>query len=657
MTSLETAKINFNEDGNPISAEFDDIYFSRQDGLQESYQVFQDGNQLESRWLKSHERHFTVAETGFGTGLNFFALCKRFVDFKQRYPDCKVQQLQFISFEKYPLSLEKFKQALSVWPELNQWWQHLIDHYPNLVAGPHRIRFPENIILDLWLGDVNDSLTQLQSDSRGLIDAWFLDGFAPQKNPQMWQQNLFDAMAQIGKEGCTFSTFTAAGFVRRGLIAAGFNVEKVPGFGHKRERLQGKLNEKPEQTIKKKSRLPELAYTRANSQKIHIIGGGVAAVCAALALYQRDIPFILHCQKQPADGASGNRQGAVYPLLQNNHNASSELQIKSFEYALAFYRHWQQQFEFKAEFKGLLQLGFSEEVIRRMLAMQNKGLWPESLIQWITASKASQIAGIELPCSALYFKNGGWLNPSQFVTSACQMLNHQNPGCIQSFSRLKSLTKGTHQNWLLECQTQSGMRQYSASAVIMANGVAATEFSSCQHLPLQAVRGQITGVSSSQTLGQLKTVLCHKGYLTPSDGQIHCLGASFVRNCADNTNNISDDEKNLDLQKKHLPVLENDLTLAKVTYRRASVRACANDHLPVMGPVFNASWPYTDNSPAGLYILSGLGSRGLTTAPLMAETLVASMCSESLALPRYALNAIHPMRFALRDFKRGKPTN
>ena len=216
--------------GAPRSKEFDDVYFSAQDGLAETRYVFLEKNNLPNAFA-GRER-FTVFETGFGTGLNFLATWKLFQEHAQ-----PGQSLHFISVEKYPLRALQIKEylqpfALEFPEELNAF----VNHYPETLSeGRHEIALSSSVHLSLIIGDIND----VMNDVKERVDCWFLDGFKPASNPDMWSEELFANMARLSKAGTHFATFTAAGFVKRGLRDAGFEVEKVRGFGTKRDMLTG----------------------------------------------------------------------------------------------------------------------------------------------------------------------------------------------------------------------------------------------------------------------------------------------------------------------------------------------------------------------------------------------------------------------------------
>ena len=217
-------------DGLPYSTAFDDVYFSSDDGLLETEYVFIQGNALVSRWQSLADNNFTILETGFGTGLNFLCACKSWL---AHAPANAV--LHFTSVEKYPLSPADMHQALQHWPALKPIADELLGQYTTLLNTGTATLCNDRIRLQVLFGDATECLSKIYTKA----NAWFLDGFAPSKNPQMWQPALFEQMARLSHSETTFATFTSAGIVRRGLAAAGFNVNKQPGFGKKREMISG----------------------------------------------------------------------------------------------------------------------------------------------------------------------------------------------------------------------------------------------------------------------------------------------------------------------------------------------------------------------------------------------------------------------------------
>ena len=211
----------------PISTRFDDPYYSKEDGRAETSHVFINGNRLGVRWPTM--RQCTIGELGFGTGLNFLETVHQW----QRHR-ARTSTLRFISFEQFPISAASMQRALSHWPELSGLATKLVQAWRTHEGGIE-LEFEECVYLTVHFGDAN---TELPKQSF-LADAWYLDGFSPAKNPQLWNANLMKEVAKHTVAGGTFSSYTSAGHVRRSLEEAGFSVRKSRGFGRKREMITG----------------------------------------------------------------------------------------------------------------------------------------------------------------------------------------------------------------------------------------------------------------------------------------------------------------------------------------------------------------------------------------------------------------------------------
>lgn len=229
------ASILWNDKGLPHSVQFDDKYFCEDNGFQESLYTFCGGNDLPQRFAAlTAGQTFTIGETGFGTGLNFVSAWQLF---QKHAPSDAI--LHYISLDKFPLSSADLKKAMGLWPELNREAVQLCEHYAVLGTDGGEITFDGGRVKLLLFFD--DVLSALDAMARAgfKMDAWFLDGFGPAKNPEMWSPEVFNRAAQLSKPGTTCATFTVAGHVRRALAAAGFSVEKSPGFGRKLQMLKG----------------------------------------------------------------------------------------------------------------------------------------------------------------------------------------------------------------------------------------------------------------------------------------------------------------------------------------------------------------------------------------------------------------------------------
>jgi tRNA 5-methylaminomethyl-2-thiouridine biosynthesis bifunctional protein len=316
--SISPATLDWNEQGEPFAKIFGDRYFNSADGLEETQKIFIETNQLSDRW-QYHDQTFVIAELGFGSGLNCFATWKHFIETAPSH-----QILQFVSVEQFPFSLDDFKRAAKRWDFLKHFSDQYIAHYPPLIKGCHR-RIFGRVIIDVWFEEATTALSQME----GQVDAWFLDGFSPAKNPQMWEKKLFEEIARLSKKNTTFSTFTAASQVRRDLLSVGFHVEKLAGFGTKRERLWGYyLHNTPFSKLPPWFQLIE--YKEKNAT---IIGAGLAGTSAALSLQRRGWQCKIIEKQQVASGASKNHVGACYPKLNVTHDFSSQFYNNAFSFA------------------------------------------------------------------------------------------------------------------------------------------------------------------------------------------------------------------------------------------------------------------------------------------------------------------------------------
>ena len=615
---LQNATIHFNDAGTPVAEAFDDVYFSNDNGLEESRYVFLQQNGLPERWSEHPYPHFTIFETGFGTGLNFLLSWQQFREYKQRSPGSTLK-LHFVTFEKFPLNVTDLERALQAWPSLSSLSDQLVSQYPLPLPGCHRLLF-EDVTLDIWLGDVNSCLPELVSPHSGLADAWYLDGFAPSKNADMWQQELFDQMGRFARNGCTIATFTAAGFVRRGLIEAGFEMEKRPGFGRKREMIAGRFaTEKPAPSSRPES--------------LAIIGAGLAGCHLAYSLSRRDVAVSIYEQHaEPGMAASGNRQGALYPLLNGAHDQLSQF----FSQGFGLGRRVVEQvanlstIPLRYEWCGVLHYAFDEKHQKKQTTLCNAGL-PEQLVQWVDAEKAEQLSGIKTGLPGVFYPEGGWVNPP----SLCQaLLGQQTTKSDYHFNSVVAISKAPSGGW----QVNTGEKQQSYAHLVFATGAQSSQFDHLTQLPLQAVRGQVSHLEATDASQQLKTVVCHSGYASPAMDNQHCIGATFDRSRADTELDRADHIENISRFAQNLtPSLFAEAESVPLK-GRVGFRSRVRDHLPLVGRIAS------ENSE-GLYIVGALGARGICSAALCAELLASHLCGEPLPLERKLVDAVAADRF------------
>ncbi|HET8706266.1 MAG TPA: bifunctional tRNA (5-methylaminomethyl-2-thiouridine)(34)-methyltransferase MnmD/FAD-dependent 5-carboxymethylaminomethyl-2-thiouridine(34) oxidoreductase MnmC, partial [Pseudomonadales bacterium] len=448
IDAIQPARIEW-RDGAPFSIEFNDVYFSRAGGLDETGYVFLQHNQLAERFQHG-ETPFVIAETGFGTGLNFLCAWQTFL---HHAPPAR--RLHFISAEKHPLTQADLQQAHQAWPELGALSRELIARYPALTPGFHRLQLANGRIqLSLLFGDAAEQFAQLHAQ----VDAWFLDGFSPSQNPQLWQQEVLTQMQRLSKVNhTTFATFTAASWVRKALEQAGFSVQKAPGFGRKREMLFGRLTAAhPAQPLTSAEAIAkaepwfEFQAPRTPAHAI-VIGAGLAGAATAAALAERGMRVTVLEKNTPACGASGNAQGVIFTKLSPYNTPQTRFYQHSYLFAC---RRIQQILGSPDGLRwarcGMLQLSFDAAEQARQEEVQASGLWPASLAQPVDAATASSLAGMSLPSGGLFFPDSGWVNPPALIEA---YLNHPN---IQLHCQTEAIGLQRCENgWRIESATQS----------------------------------------------------------------------------------------------------------------------------------------------------------------------------------------------------------
>ncbi|MDT8894477.1 bifunctional tRNA (5-methylaminomethyl-2-thiouridine)(34)-methyltransferase MnmD/FAD-dependent 5-carboxymethylaminomethyl-2-thiouridine(34) oxidoreductase MnmC [Halomonas sp. I1] len=646
-------------DDAPHSSEFDDVYFSRHDGRAETEHVFLEANRLPERFRAWWEaRPFVIGETGFGTGLNM--LCA-WACFDAHAPDSA--RLHLVSTELYPLGRQDLVRALTAWPDLADRAAALLAQWPEPVRGVHRLWLDDRVILDLHFGDTTERLERLD----GAVDAWFLDGFAPSKNPEMWQPELFAAMAARSRPGATFATFTCAGVVKRGLKAAGFAWRKVPGFGRKREMLAGEIATPPADQRRRST--PWFTPPAARpARRVAVIGAGLAGCTVAAALARRGVAVTLIDREGPGAGASGNALGALYVKLA----AETNRQSRSYLAGLLYTRRWLEALDPDHELWspcGVLQLATAEREARRQTRFLANHPLPASVVRQVDAAEASRLAGLALPHGGLDYPLAGWVRPA----ALCDHLAASD-GVSAYRDEVQELAP-TPDGWRLTLAGEHGDTAFEADQVVIAAATASNGFAQTTALPLQPVRGQISRLALPDGTPAPRRVVCAGGYaMPPRDGAL-TFGASFTPNDTDATTREADHVANLEELERTLPGYLAALVEAGADVSpgaldgRAAVRAASPDKSPYAGPVPDADAWRRDYAAlakdatrvpdlpgrhhAGLWISAAHGSRGLASAPLTAELLASRICDEPLPLEAPLVDHLHPGRRLIRDLMRG----
>ncbi len=652
LNNFNIADLEWDKSGTPVSNQFDDVYFSKVSGLAETRHVFLQHNQLAPRFQRLLPNSiFTIAETGFGTGLNFLCAWQLF---DQVAPaGCR---LHFISTEKYPLSTDDMRQALTIFPELQNYASELSEQYQTPSQPVSELKLGNGrITLTLLAGDVLDTLPTLDHK----INAWFLDGFAPAKNPDMWQPKLFRSMADISATDATYATFTAAAIVRSGLAAAGFSVKKCPGFGNKRDMLCGEFIPAQQHQANSKPWFAPSQHHNPDKSAI-VVGGGMAGTSCARSLAERGWQVnIVEQHDQLAAEASGNPQGVLYAKLSADNTPLSRFILQGYQYTLQLletlnFQEWQQC--------GVVQLATNDKVAERHKALDTQH--PDSLLQYLGKEQLSEIAGLPVEHDGLFFPQAGWINPP----ALCRTLAGHPNIRVSTNTHLSEIRKENDLWHLFNGAKPVG----SSRTLIIAEGTASHQLAQLQHLPLKAIRGQVTRVAANPASKQLSTCVCGDGYIAPATGGYHTMGATF--NFKDDNPQVTDKDhrKNLGMQSHWFSSMYQAMggEQSHILDGRVGFRCTTPDYLPVVGAMvdyqgfieqyaplrknmkhrFSDSVHYLD----GLYVSAGHGSRGTLSCPLSGEILARMITGETSPLDESLQHAINPTRFLVRALARGK---
>jgi tRNA 5-methylaminomethyl-2-thiouridine biosynthesis bifunctional protein len=592
-----SSPVIWGEDGVPRSRLFGDIYFSSADGLAESRAVFLAGCDLPRAW--DGRDRFTVGELGFGSGLNILALLDLW---RRARPNGG--RLQNLSVEAFPMPAEDARRALAAWPEVADLAEALLAHWPRRARGFHRIDFPElGATLDLAVLDVLDALQAWA----GRADAWFLDGFSPACNQDMWRPAVFDALAHRSAPGARCATFTVAGDVRRGLAAAGFEVAKAPGYGRKRERLE--------------ARLASPAPLNAAQPRIAIVGAGIAGAALARAFRALGAPAEVLEAVHPGAGASGNPAALVMPRLDAGGGTVAQLYAQAVARAHDLYgRHPDAVIA-----RGVLQLEIGPKDPSRFDRIAASELFAAGAIERLSRAAMGERLGEDAPAGGLALAEALVIRPSAILKA---WLGETRPRT----AAVARIAREDGAWWLYDA---GGGVIARADVVCLAAGLACRDLA--PEAPLSAVRGQVGFFAAKDR----PDAVIGAGYLIPTpDGLL--FGATHDRDDIASDVRAGDMARNLDLLRQLRPSLATAAEAAPLD-ARAGVRAVTPDFLPLAGAL----------GQPGLYILCGLGSRGFCAAPLLAEHLAATAIGAASPLPRNLAAIVEPSRFDIRRRQRG----
>ncbi|OYD76926.1 UNVERIFIED_ORG: tRNA 5-methylaminomethyl-2-thiouridine biosynthesis bifunctional protein [Burkholderia sp. CF145] len=648
---LVPAILAFRDNGTPYSPRHDDIYHSAVGALAQAEYVFLKGNELPSRWQK--RRVFTVLETGFGMGINFLVTWAAW----RADPD-RCERLHFVSTEKHPFSRDDLLAAnaaavadASIAPLAQQ----LVDAWPTLVPGTHRLEFEEGrVTLTLVFGDAAQTLYSLWLRA----DAFYLDGFSPAKNPEMWTPAIIKALARLAGDDATFATYTSAGDVKRGLQQAGFEYRKVDGFGWKRAMLVGRFA--PRYRVRRHE--PPLPLAVDERHAI-VIGTGLAGCAAIERLTARGWRVTsLERHAGVARDASGNPAGVFHPMMSRDDSVGSRITRAGFLYAL---RQWpaleRRGYRPLRGPEGLLQIAADEEEAAAMAQTFASFAYPRDYVTAVSHEEAQHIAGMRVARGGWFFPHGGWIDPASLCAAQCEAAG----GLLERrFNVVASRVERVANQWIVFDANDAAIA--SAPVVIFANAHEAARIAGLRHAQTRSVRGQLT-LLPIDAAHALRVPVIGEGYAVPLPDGSTLTGATYDIDDPDTQIRDEAHTENIERVAQMLPDMREAIgTRAPSSLAgRVAFRCVTSDRLPLIGAFadekaathdagkLRGAWPLDLPRTQGLYGAFAFGSRGLVWASLGAELIASQIEGEPWPIERDLAEALDPARFLLRALRLG----
>lgn len=660
---ITPAKIDWQMDDTdnmvPVSGEFGDVYFSHADGLAESRHVFLAHNQLPERLANLSPRQcFTIAELGFGTGLNLLATWQLWRQLRDTHPQLATARLHFITTEKFPIPLADLTQILALWgqraPELTETIELLLATYPPLIAGCHRLNFfDDNLTVDMWFGDAAESLAKLALNTSTkpapCIDAWFLDGFAPSCNSTLWAENIFAQMQRLSRPKTTAATYSCAGIVKRALKDCGFEIKKVKGFGRKREMLTAIMTDL---LLPDSNSSNEGSTQSGNHNHTVIIGAGVSGLLAAWSLANRGINVTLLDKSAPLAGASGNPRALLAPKMTPIHHVDEHLHTIGYLYSSRLYRRLNEKAAGQNTAPVLELTGALDLLMKANIGTEQIADYPDDMATTLSLAQAQETTGLKTQdlSDNLYLPQSGLVNPQALkstilthplirfqqleVNSINEMESHV---CIEGRNQDKDIISITADNVVICAAYESHQLDKRVFDCRKIRGQlswfipSAAQWAKLPILPLK-YGGYCTSFSGQAGDSQLNNVLEGEQYLL--------LGASFVRN--DTDTDIRNEEHQISREKlvTAIPEMESVIpTDISLWQARAGIRTQTPDYHPMVGQLVDSKRIWT---------MSAMGAKGYALAPICAETLADMMLGTFPSLSAAMLARLSPNRTRLQ---------
>ncbi len=635
--------LEFDDRGNPVSVRYGDVYASRDGAAAQAQHVFLGGNDLPARW--AGRRQFVIVETGFGLGTNFLAAWQAWRDDPNR-----PRQLHFVSVERHPVAAR----ALAGLPpdSLHALRARLAARWPLPLVGVHRVAFEAGrVVLTLGLGDAADLLPDLVAGA----DAFFLDGFAPARNPEMWDPGIIRALARMARPDATLATYTCARAVRDALAQEGFAVDLRPGFGSKRDMIVARYAP----GWKRRRIEPPEPYDGARSAIV--VGAGLAGAAMAHALARRGWTVqLLERGTDVAAGASGLPAGLLHPALSADHNLASRLSQAGFLLSRSFLEAlphdggdpvWSACGVFQQGQAGFD--GEDETALRDLLA---RAALPEEYARWAEPEEAAALCGVTPRRGGIWFGGGGVVSARRW----CRALIAGERGDFGGRIVLQTARDARHVGfadgaWRV---TAADGSSWIAPVLVLANALGMPALAGARQAPVRAVRGQVS-LFDPPALAGLRAGICGDGYLIPAGVARAAVGASY-----EEAERIAESAAHRENRVRWTAALDGPPP-AEPAGVFAGERCVSADRLPLAGPIADEEAVLGDAARmagarltelprrAGLWTVSALGSRGLTLACLSAELVASRIEGEPWPVERALADAVDPARFLLRHIRRG----
>ena len=661
---LIPAVLSFRDNGTPFSPLYDDIYHSAVGGLEQADHVFLRGNALPERW--QGRRIFTVLETGFGMGINFLTTWAAW-----RADPSRCERLHFVSTEKHPFALADLRRAYAATiadPSIAALADTLASEWPMLVPGTHRLEFEDGrVVLTLVFGDAEQSLPNL----RLRADAFYLDGFSPAKNPELWTLAIFKSLARLADDGATFATYTSAGDIKRALTQCGFEYRKVEGFGWKRAMLVGRFA--PRWRVRRHEPpsplgpLGPLGALTPGERHAVVIGGGLAGCAMVERLAARGWRVtLLERHASVAQDASGNPAGVFHPMISRDDSVASRVTRAGFLYAL---RRWTALERLgHAPLRGgsgLLQIAENADEAHAMSEAIAALRYPPEFVTPVSADDAQKLAGTPLARGGWFFPHGGWIDPASLCAAQCAAAGDL---LDRRFGVEAARLERSADEWLVF--DAAGDVLARAPVVIVANAHDAARIAGLRHAPTRSIRGQLTLLPPGAA-PSLELPVIGEGYAIPLPGGVTLTGATYELDDAETSLRPAGHLENIERVAQMLPAFASVVAGVDAAASghaltgRVAFRCVTSDRMPMIGNLadealaahnaqrLRGAWPLDLPRVDGLYSAFAYGSRGLVWAALGAELIASQIEGEPLPLERDLAEDIDPARFLLRTLRQG----